>query len=128
MSVETNKAVIRDLLEGVNGATAHGGTLDAHPGMADMQPFIAMMSAAFADIHCEVKELLGEGDWVACRTIWRGTHRGEFMGIPATGRTVEWEVILTYRFADGKIVEHHGQGDTLGQLQQLGTQPATVGV
>jgi predicted ester cyclase len=71
-----------------------------------------------------VKDVIAEGDKVVARSTWSGTHQGEFMGIPATGKRVSFGVIDIMRFADGVVVEHWGQMDNLGMLQQLGVVPA----
>jgi predicted ester cyclase len=64
--------------------------------------------------------MLADGDLVATRKTFRGTHTGEFMGIPPTGRDIELGVIDIVRYRDGRIVEHWSQVDQLGLLQQLG--------
>ncbi len=68
--------------------------------------------------------MIAEGDKVVIRQTWSGTHKGEFMGIPATGRRVSIAVIDIIRVADGRFVEHWGQLDLMGMMQQLGAIPA----
>ncbi len=68
--------------------------------------------------------MIAEGDKVVIRQTWSGTHKGEFMGIPATGRRVSIAVIDIIRVADGRFVEHWGQLDMMGMMQQLGAIPA----
>jgi predicted ester cyclase len=80
--------------------------------------------AAFPDVHASVEIVLAEGDLVAERTTARATHKGEFNGIPATGREVVWTENHIYRFKDGKIVEHWPEIDMLGLLMQVGAIPA----
>lgn len=67
-----------------------------------------------------VEDLIAEGDKVAARVTTRGTHTGELMGLPPTGRRVEWSGISMTRHADGRIAEQWGEFDALGLLQQLG--------
>ena len=124
MSAETNKAVVRHLNEELNARRLD--VLDAHPSMAPMKSFFQQLFAAFPDGQVTVQELFAEGDWVACRMTERGTHQGTWIDVPATGRTVEWEIIATYRFADGKIVETHAQADNLSLLRQIGALPVPV--
>ena len=122
MSAEANKAVFRAVFEALNEQRLD--VLDTHPGLAPMKPFFAGFFAAWPDSVAERHELVAEGDWVACRIVQRGTHRGEWHGMPATGRRAEWELIATYRFADGKLVEAHAQADELGLREQLGAEVA----
>ncbi len=125
MSAETNKAIVLRMIEEMNAGRLEA--LDAHPAMARMKPFFQQMGAAFPDVSTVVREALAEGEWVACRMMTRGTQRGDWMGVPATGRSAEWEVIATYRLDDGKIVEQHGQADNISLMRQLGVLPAGVG-
>jgi predicted ester cyclase len=67
--------------------------------------------------------MIAEGDKVVTRFTMRGTHQGEFMGIAPTGRRVEMTGIDIIRFSDGKMVEHWGNTDDLGMMQQLGVIP-----
>lgn len=72
------------------------------------------------DWHTEIEELIAEGDKVVARITMTGTHTGDFFGIPATGKRISISGISIARIADGKIVEHWGEEDTLGLMQQLG--------
>jgi steroid delta-isomerase-like uncharacterized protein len=67
--------------------------------------------------------MVSEGDRVTTYKTFNGTHQGEFMGVPATGRPVSIRVIDIVRFADGKITEHWNVVDVAGLLQQLGAFP-----
>ena len=72
-----------------------------------------------------MEDLIAEGDKVAARMIFRGTHTGgEFMGIPPSGRPFAFSATAIFRIVGGKIVEHWGDEDALGWLQQLGAMPA----
>jgi steroid delta-isomerase-like uncharacterized protein len=87
------------------------------------QEIIAMMRSGFPDIQWTLEELIIEGDRVAARFTMRGTHLGSFLGVPPSGKTIEVKAVNFYRFADGQIVEEHGQPDLLGLLQQIGAVP-----
>lgn len=87
------------------------------------QEIIAMMRSGFPDIQWTLEELIIEGDRVAARFTMRGTHLGSFLGVPPSGKTIEVNAVNFYRFADGQIVEEHGQPDLLGLLQQIGAVP-----
>lgn len=80
--------------------------------------------AAFPDAQLTVDDILVEGDRGMMRWTFHGTHQGELMGIPATGRQVTMTGIEVNRVRDGKIVEHWVEMDQLGLMQQLGVIPA----
>ena len=83
--------------------------------------------AAFPDLHITTDDLLAEGDQVVKRWTARCTHKGEFMGIPATGNKLEVTGIEIFRIADGKITEIWAAMDNLGMMQQLGVIPPMGG-
>jgi steroid delta-isomerase-like uncharacterized protein len=93
-------------------------------GVAGLKAFNAAFRAAFPDWHSTPEELVAEGDRVAERWTGRGTHRGEFQGIPATGKEVAVPGVVFYRIRDGKIAEFRGSFNMLSMLQQLGAAPA----
>jgi predicted ester cyclase len=68
--------------------------------------------------------MIAEGDKVVVRMTHSATHKGEFMGIPPTGKSASFGEINIMRFTDGKIVEYWGQTDMMGMMQQLGIIPA----
>jgi predicted ester cyclase len=70
---------------------------------------------------------MAEGDKVATRKTFHGTHQGEFMGILPTGQQVSMGLIDIVRIADGRVVEHWSMGDNLGMMQQLGIVPRPGG-
>jgi predicted ester cyclase len=78
--------------------------------------------SAFPDLHFEHEEIVVAGDRVAHRWTFRGTHRGEIMGIEPTGRSVAVQGIEINRIADGKIAESWAISDALGMLEQLGVE------
>jgi steroid delta-isomerase-like uncharacterized protein len=81
---------------------------------------IASFHQALPDVHLTLEDLIAEGDRVVFRITLRGTHSGTLMGVPPTGKQVTISAFDIARLADGKIVEHWGQMDTFGLLQQLG--------
>ena len=86
----------------------------------DLKAVATMIRSAFPDWHSTVEEMLVEGDRVAERWTGRGTHRGDFQGIPPTGKQVAVPGVVFYRIADGKIAEFRGQFDRMTLMQQLG--------
>jgi steroid delta-isomerase-like uncharacterized protein len=92
-------------------------------GPAGYLAIIGMMRGGFPDIQWTLEEMVAEGDKVAARFTMRGTHRGTFLGIPPTGKTIAVRAINFYRLSGGQFVEEHGQPDMLGLLQQIGAAP-----
>jgi steroid delta-isomerase-like uncharacterized protein len=78
-----------------------------------------MMRRAFPDLRAHVEDIFGAGDKVAVRVRFRGTHSGEFLGIPATGRPIDYVSHEFYRVADGLIAEEWICSDTATLLHQL---------
>ena len=138
MSTEENKAVFRRLIEESNkGKEAAMAALEElyapdyvyhMGGFGDMdlaawkQMALAWLTA-FPDSHTTLEDLIAEGDKVVARCTMRATHRGEFMGIPPTGKQVSFTGIEIDRIKDGKFVESWFNEDDLGLLQQLGAIP-----
>jgi steroid delta-isomerase-like uncharacterized protein len=79
--------------------------------------------SGFPDLQLTVAETLVDGERIAVRFTIRGTQRGEFQGIPPTGRTIEVQGITMLHFRDGRVVERWNQLDQLGMLGQLGVLP-----
>ena len=97
------------------------------PTREGVKQTFAMFYAAFPDIHFRVDDLLAEGNLVAARVTITGTHEGEFMGVPATGRSVEIVAMDFVSFRDGQATAHWGVGDMVLLLQQLGVMPPPGG-
>jgi predicted ester cyclase len=92
----------------------------ASPDISGIGQAFTRVRASFPDFRAEVEDLVSEGDRVAYRWTFRGTHLGDFGGIPPTGRVASWEVIGIARFAEGKMVERWQRLDTAGLLGHLG--------
>ena len=75
---------------------------------------------AFPDLHVTVEDLIAEGDKVVSRNTVTGTHRGEYMGLPPTDKSVTYNEIFVFRFVNARIAETWGVVDVLSQLKQLG--------
>ena len=94
------------------------------PGLEGLKDILRAMRAGFPDIVFAIQEQISEGDKVASRFEWTGTHRGEFLGIPATGRPVRvWGMVID-RLVEGRIKETRIIMDTMGMMIQLGVIPA----
>jgi len=90
------------------------------PGKEAPRALVTMMRNAFPDFSAVVEEMLQDGSKVITRARFSGTHRGEFMGIPPTGKKFDIPVIDIVEFRDGKAIGHWGIMDMAGLMQQLG--------
>ena len=142
MSVEQNKAVVRRYYEEV----LNGGTIQllediATPGYDEHDPIpgqtngleglkqrVEVLRGAFQP-RFTLEDVIAEGDKVVVRWTNHGTHVGEFMGIPPTGRSFSIAGIDIHRLSDGKMAEHWHVVDLFSQMQQLGMipEPAAMG-
>jgi steroid delta-isomerase-like uncharacterized protein len=105
----------------------HEDTPGFERSKAGVTQMFRMYRAAFPDLHMEAEDVLVDGDKVVARVRATGTHQGEFMGMPATGKSVDIELIDIIRFGgDGLAHEHWGVLDALGMMQQLGAIPAAA--
>ncbi len=95
---------------------------DAHKEWA--AGFRHVTGTGFPDMQITVDTLVGEGDLVVKRWTFRGTHTGDYMGVPATGRPVVMAGITIYRISGGQVRETWWNYDALGMMQQLGAIPA----
>lgn len=97
------------------------------PGLEGLKDILRAMRAGFPDLVFSTEEQIAEGDKVASRFEWTGTHRGEFLGIPATGRFVRvWGIVID-RLEAGRIKDTRIIMDTLGLMAQLGVFPPPKG-
>ena len=92
-------------------------------GLEAYRQFGSQYFSAFPDLQITPEDLIAEGDKVTMRYAWRGTHKGELMGIPPTGKQVVTSGISILRVANGKIAEQWDNFDNLGMLQQIGVIP-----
>jgi steroid delta-isomerase-like uncharacterized protein len=84
----------------------------------------AMLLRGLPDVHVTVEDLIAEGDKVVNRNTVTGTHQGEYMGLPPTGKSITYNEIFIFRFANGRIAEMWGVVDVFSQMRQLGVIPA----
>lgn len=134
MSAEENKATVRRAYEvmwnernvDVVDELATGDMLNhaAPPhkqrGRQNLKDVISIFEKAFPDFRYEAEDVVAEGDRVAVRDVFTGTHEGDFMGIAATGNRVTMQTIHIYRFEDSRIAEHWAVRDEMGMMRQLG--------
>ncbi len=101
----------------VNHDPPFPGAPDGPDGMRQVG---AMFREALPDWHSDVDQIVAEGDIVVERFTASGTHRGELMGVPPTGKTIVLRGINVFRIADDRIIERWGRLDEVGLLRQLG--------
>jgi steroid delta-isomerase-like uncharacterized protein len=80
----------------------------------------AMLLRGLPDVHVTVEDLIAEGDKVVNRNTVTGTHQGEYMGLPPTGKSITYNEIFIFRFTNGRIAEMWGVVDVFSQMKQLG--------
>ncbi len=103
----------------------HEVTPGLAPTKAGVAEFFQMQLAAFPDMHMGVEDVVASGAKVVARVRYTGTNRGAFMGMPASGRSVDVQLIDIFLFGDdGRVREHWGVMDALAIMQQLGAVPA----
>jgi steroid delta-isomerase-like uncharacterized protein len=136
MSTQTNKAIAHrhieyiwnkgrvDLYEELFAENVvHHENLQAGTGVEGMKNGRIMVQQAFPDIRHTIEDEIAEGDKVVVRSTVRGTHQGELMGIPATGKQITMSVVAIYRLDSARIVEVWFFFDQLSMMQQLGAIP-----
>jgi len=141
MSVEQNKALVRRLFDedlnekdqAVRSRVAdeliavdfvdHTNPPGLQHGLESHKQIVTILRSAFPNLSWEYEAPIAESDKVAVRVIMHGTHQGEFFGIPPTGKQVTVSGIHMLRIANGKLVEHWGNNDDLGLMQQIGVVP-----
>jgi steroid delta-isomerase-like uncharacterized protein len=103
----------------------HEETPGFPPTKEGVREFFRMYRAAFPDLHMDAEDVLASGDKTVARVRATGTHRGELMGIPPTGKHVDVQLIDIMKFdGAGSVREHWGVIDTMSMMQQLGVAPA----
>lgn len=135
----SNKAAFRRLQDAMSSGDAEliSQTIDEvfEPDVKQHTPFeatgtqalkevFARLYRAFPDLHITVEDLIAEGDKVVERDTVTGTHQGEYMGLPPTGKSVAYNEIFIMRFVNGRIAEIWGVVDVFSQMRQLGMIPA----
>jgi steroid delta-isomerase-like uncharacterized protein len=134
MTAENNKTLVRQFVE--EAQTRHNlSAVDNYmspdfvdhsvpPGLPPNREGVKMQFSMFfnalPDLHAIIHDQIADDDKVVTRKTLRGTHKGDLMGIPPTGKTVDIEVIDILRVQNGKITDHWNNVDRMGLMQQLG--------
>lgn len=90
------------------------------PGLEGFKQWMTSARASFPDLQGSVEDVIAEGDRVAARMTWHGTHKGDFVGVPPTNKRVAMTAFHHVRFARGRAAEWWGTADLFGALQQVG--------
>ena len=93
-------------------------------GPEGLKQYFMVFRTAFPDTHVTIEDMVAEGDTIAVRHTYRGTHKGDLMGMPPTGKQVTVTGIVIHRIANGKFVESWVNADNLGLMQQLSVVPS----
>ncbi|UFP96175.1 ester cyclase [Gloeobacter morelensis MG652769] len=135
MSAEANKALVRKFYEEVFNrrnlaladelVTPDGINHATPPGVPSVGPsgirfVVSMLTEGFPDHHHAIEDLFAEGDKVAMRCTFSGTHTGGILGLPPTGRAFRQQQMHILRIEGGKLAEHWAVRDDLALMQQLG--------
>jgi len=137
VSAEENRIMVRWMIEEVWNAHDHGAIDDFvardyfnHAAVAEHWRGIEgarhiqrWLEAAFSDSRFDIEDIIADGDMVAIRGKASGTHDGEFMGRPPTGRRFSVDQVHWFRVAGGKVAEHWAVRDNMGHARQLGLIP-----
>jgi steroid delta-isomerase-like uncharacterized protein len=132
--IEENKRIVRAFIESAfNQHQAeraaeymtpdikwHGGTLGTVEGRDNFVGLISAIVSALPDLHNVEQDIIAERDVVAVRAVVDGTHKGDLLGIPASGKHVRWDAVDVYRVVDGKIAEEWAADDLLAFVYGVG--------
>lgn len=119
-----NFAALHDVIAPT--ALDHDPAPDQGLGPEGFIKFFTAFRTAFPDLNIAVDHLVTDDDNVAIAYTVTGTHQGDFLGVPATGRKISARGVQIARFQNGQMVERWGSSDQLGILQQLGADPITA--
>jgi predicted ester cyclase len=97
------------------------------PGLGSVSYFMNMLAGAFSDQRWTVSQLIADGDMVALRCTHSGRHTGDFLGLPATGRSFSYQQMHILRFRNGKAAEHWAVRDDAALMRQLTGSPDVRG-
>jgi len=132
--LEENKRIVREFIETAfnqheadkAGALLtpdmkwHGGTLGTVEGRENVAGLVRTIVDALPDLHNVEQDIIAERDIVAVRAVVEATHEGDLLGIPASGRHVQWDAVDVYRVADGRIAEEWAADDLLAFVYGVG--------
>jgi len=98
----------------------HGGTMGTVAARDNFAGLISAIVSALPDLHNAEQDIIAERDIVSVRAVVDGTHKGDLLGIPASGKHVRWDAVDVYRVVDGKIAEEWAADDLLAFVYGVG--------
>jgi predicted ester cyclase len=119
MTPEQRKQLVRELVEQVT-VTGNIDLMLEHPGLVDTASSIQHMINGLSDRGIRFTLQITEGDWVATRAVISGTHTGEGFGVPPTGKTVEYDVLILNRVVEGLVVQDQSIPNIMSLMHQIG--------
>jgi steroid delta-isomerase-like uncharacterized protein len=133
-NLEENKRIVRAFIEAAfnqhqpnraadylaSDVKWHGGTLGTVEGRDNFAGLIGAIVSALPDLRNVEQDVIAERDIVSVRAVVDGTHKGDLLGIPASGKHVQWDAVDVYRVADGKIAEEWAADDLLAFVYGVG--------
>ncbi|HEV2887535.1 MAG TPA: ester cyclase [Jatrophihabitans sp.] len=127
VSTQTRERLVPEVSQEARGGERRGGhdTPDDASNVDAWRDFTEHVLSAFPDMRVEIESMVAEDDVVAVRWKARGTHAGEFLGTPATGRVVPMSNVDHFTIRDGKITAVVSNPDAAGVLHALGHLPTT---
>lgn len=126
MTTEENKEFIRRYLDAINGKPKTESVVRLFVAEQPLIEHILVAEAGLPLYRIDPEEIVAEGDLVSLRGKIRGVHQGTFMGVPPTGKEVDFAIFITYKIQGGKIVDHWMLTDNLTMMQQIGLMPASA--
>ncbi len=123
MSISENKEFVRRYLDAISGKPKPDAVLDLYMTDESLKEHIRAAEAGLPLYRMDAEEIVAEGDVVAVRGRVRAKHLGVLAGVPPTGKEVDFGIFVSYRIANGKIVDHWMITDGVAMLQQLGVMP-----
>ncbi len=121
MKSNESKQLIRDYFDAAFHDTE--AAMDRYVADPELREHIIIFGRGLPDYRLEMEDILAEGDKVVVRARVIGTHEGPLFDVPASGKSVEFPIIIIYKLENGTIVDHWMQADTLSLMQQIGAVP-----
>lgn len=118
--MSNNKKFIEEYIHSLSGEYKTEELLDKYISDPELKELIRFFENAFPKYELSIDDLLEEGNKVCLRSTIRGVHKGELIGIPATGKEILTSLIVIYEIEDNKISNHWMVADNFGLMQQLG--------
>lgn len=121
-TITENKEFVIRYLNALSGKPKPESMLREYLDDEELIEHILASEISFPEYELIAEDILAEGDLVAIRGRLVGIHKGDFMGIPPTGRKIDLELFVNYRIANGKIVDHWMILDSAVMMEQLGVE------